>query len=231
MEKNILTNEEKVYLKRVSNYLRSLGVDEGVINIDIQDSYIEDINWDWVSHFDNRYGAEIPEGLKPILKKLTDYVVENVYEEPGVDYVDYESLDIRIDAIQKEILFNRYYSYTQAGSEDYTDWSMESDPEDIEFVFSGLSQLKSDPNGTLVLRYNGSGDSGYLEGRFDDGSEVPSAVEEWSYNKLSLNYGGWENNEGSEGYFEFDRKLKEIRLYHTYNEQITEDDDLLLLKF
>ena len=69
----------------------------------------------------------------------------------------------------------------------------------------------------LVLKYNGGGDSGYLESDFDNGEPVPTEVEEWCYQQLEDNFGGWEINEGSQGEFQFYFDEKNVILSHTFN--------------
>jgi hypothetical protein len=69
----------------------------------------------------------------------------------------------------------------------------------------------------MELRYNGGGDSGYIEGTFENGEEVPAEVEDFCYRILEDNYGGWEINEGSQGSFFFDLNEKTINLEHEYN--------------
>jgi hypothetical protein len=48
---------------------------------------------------------------------------------------------------------------------------------------------------------------------------------------LEKNYGGWEINEGSQGYFVFDTKNNIIELEHTYNELVEETEDILSVYF
>jgi hypothetical protein len=65
------------------------------------------------------------------------------------------------------------------------------------------------------LKYNGGGDSGYIESDFENGEPSPGAVEEWCYQQLEENFGGWEINEGSQGEFQFDFNEKTVIL-HTH---------------
>jgi len=70
---NILTSEDKQYLRRVCRYLGSLGMQDGSIEIDIDSGWdfdFSEINFEDQTHFANNYSAEVPEGLIPILKKL-----------------------------------------------------------------------------------------------------------------------------------------------------------------
>jgi hypothetical protein len=77
------------------------------------------------------------------------------------------------------------------------------------------------------VKYNGSGDSGYIESNFDEtGDSIPSEIEDWCYNKLESNFGGWEINEGSDGQFIFNFHDMTIRLDHTYNTEETTSDTI-----
>jgi hypothetical protein len=197
MEEKILTPEEKKYLGKVSRYLSSLGMKYGEINFEM-DTDDEEISYnpnDFPTHFDNNYTAEIPDGLVPILKKIIDYVDDSdLYSNlPNDGDIDYQRFEITIDGVKKEISLTHIYSYFTEGD------SMGIIPED----------------GYLTLKYNGGGDSGYIESDFENGEPSPGAVEEWCYQQLSDNFGGWEINEGSQGEFQFDFNEKTVIL-HTH---------------
>jgi hypothetical protein len=80
-----------------------------------------------------------------------------------------------------------------------------------------LNMIEIPEDGYLNLKYNGGGDSGYIESDFDNGQPVPTEIEEWGYQQLEENFGGWEINEGSQGEFQFDFNEKTVVLAHTYN--------------
>jgi hypothetical protein len=65
-----------------------------------------------------------------------------------------------------------------------------------------------------------------LEATFEEGPAVPNDIENWCYNKLEQNFGGWEINEGSSGYFNFDFDNKELTLQHTDNVEISVQNTL-----
>ena len=78
--KGILTPEEKQYLKRVTNYLSSMGIRDGNIEIDMNNDEAfdyETVDWNYITHFSNNYNADIPTGLIPILQKIMKYCDEN----------------------------------------------------------------------------------------------------------------------------------------------------------
>ena len=221
---NILTPNEKKYLGKISRYLKSMGMSYGEILFEMEPdddeiSYRENY---FPTNFENNYTAEIPDGLVPILKKIIDYVDdEGLYDEvPNDAYIDYQRFEITIDSVKREISLTHMYSYQiEGGSEgvEYDDiieeWEEKGVFDDIEIPEDNY----------LVLKYNGGGDSGYIESHFDSGARnpygesVPTEVEEWCYQQLEDNFGGWEINEGSQGEFQFDFNEKTVILSHTYN--------------
>ena len=229
---NALSPEDKKYLRGLSNYIQSMGMDDGSIEIDIESGYsdVEDIDWDNITHFSNNYRAEIPDGLIVILKKIMNYVDENnLFRDHGMSDINYERLDFDIDTERREISVNHWWSYYDTGEENSVEW----DDEEGKDLFEGwekdgvFEDLEVPDNGILILSYNGSGDSGFVESNFDENFEsVPSAIEDWCYTQLENNFGGWEINEGSNGEFIFNFKEMTIELKHTYNTEENEHDTI-----
>ena len=229
---NALSPEDKKYLRGLSNYIQSMGMDDGSIEIDIESGYsnIQDIIWDNITHFSNNYRAEIPDGLIVILKKIMNYVDENnLFRDHGMSDINYERLDFDIDTERREISVNHWWSYYDTGEENSVEW----DDEEGKDLFEGwekdgvFEDLEVPDNGILILSYNGSGDSGFVESNFDENFEsVPSAIEDWCYTQLEINFGGWEINEGSNGEFIFNFKEMTIELKHTYNTEENEHDTI-----
>jgi hypothetical protein len=233
MAQNILTPEEKKYLGKVSRYLSSLGMSYGEIQFEMEPdddeiSYRENY---FPTHFENNYTAEIPDGLVPILKKIIDYFDDaNLYGNlPDGGYIDYQRFEITIDGVKREISLTHVYSYNDEG--DST--GIEYDDMIEEWEEKGVFNMTEIPEDNyLVLKYNGGGDSGYIESHFDSGARnpygesVPTEVEEWCYQQLEENFGGWEINEGSQGEFQFDFNEKTVILSHTYNTLVDESNTL-----
>lgn len=218
MAQNILTPEEKKYLGKISRYLSSLGMSYGEIQFEMEPDQ-EGIAYspnDFPTHFENNYTAEIPDGLVPILKKIIDYVDDDgLYSEVPYDgYLIYQRFDITINAMSGEISLTHSYSYQiEGGSE-----GVEYDDMIEEWEEKGVFNDTSIPEDNyLVLKYNGGGDSGYIESNFENGEPSPGEVEEWCYQQLEENFGGWEINEGSQGEFQFDFNEKTVILSHAYN--------------
>ena len=83
----------------------------------------------------------------------------------------------------------------------------------------------------VKVDYSGGGDSGYIEsnGYTDDGDvniQIPAGLEDYIYQILESNYGGWEINEGSDGVFIFNFNDSTVTLEHTYNTEENQTDTL-----
>ena len=233
--KKLLTPEDKQYLRRVCNYLGSLGMDSGEIEFEM-DEYgdsldYSNIHWNHITHFSNNYRADIPSGLIPILQKIAKYASdEQMYssETPDVDSMSWQKFEISINCSNQDISFNHYWSWYDRGDGSGVEWSGEEGQEILEeWEKDGvLDELEIPQDGQLILRYNGSGDSGYIESSFEDGNSVPSTIEDWCYNQLESHFGGWEINEGSDGEFIFDFNKMTIDLNHTMNIEENSSDTL-----
>ena len=218
MSQNILTPEEKKYLGKVSRYLSSLGISYGEITFEMEPdddeiSYGENY---FPTHFENNYTAEIPDGLVPILKKIISYVDdEGLYDElPNDANIVYQGFEITIDSVKKEISLTHMYSYQTEGDTQGVEYDDMIEEWEEKGVFDDI-EIPED--NYLVLKYNGGGDSGYIESNFESGQPVPPEIEEWCYQQLEDNFSGWEINEGSQGEFQFDFNEKTVILSHAYN--------------
>ena len=218
MAQNILTPEEKKYLGKIARYLGSLGMRFGEINFEMgtEDEEISYDPNDFPTHFDNNYTAEIPDGLVPILKRIIDYFDDaDLYSNlPDGSDIDYQRFEITIDGVKREISLTHIYSYFSEGDSTGIEYDDMIEEWEEKGVFDDVSIPE---DGYLVLKYNGGGDSGYIESDFENGEPSPGAVEEWCYQQLEENFGGWEINEGSQGEFQFDFNEKTVILSHTYN--------------
>jgi hypothetical protein len=227
MAQNILTPEEKKYLGKIARYLSSLGMKYGEINFEMgtEDEEISYDPNDFPTYFDNNYNAEIPDGLVPILKRIIDYFDDaDLYSNlPDGSDIDYQRFEITIDGVKREISLTHIYSFFSEGDS----MGIEYDDMIEEWEEKGVFDDVSIPeDGYLTLKYNGGGDSGYIESDFENGEPAPGAVEEWCYQQLSDNFGGWEINEGSQGEFQFDFNEKTVILQHTYNTMVDETNTI-----
>lgn len=227
MAQNILTPEEKKYLGKIARYIGSLGMKYGDINFEMEPDD-EEISYDenyFPTHFDNNYTAEIPDGLVPILKRIIDYFDDaDLYSNlPDGSDIDYQRFEITIDGVKKEISLTHIFSYYSEGDStgiEYDDMIEEWEEKGV------LDDIEIPEDGYMTLKYNGGGDSGYIESDFENGETVPSQIEDWCYRQLEENFGGWEINEGSQGEFQFDFNEKTVILSHTYNTMVDESNTI-----
>ena len=226
---SILTNEDKLVLRKTAYYLRSFGVNFG--SVELHSDYVDysfdfsEISWDEIDSFSNNYKIKIPQVLFPIIKKIinSNNGEFNYKEEPF-----WEGIEVLIDAVKFTITLSHHYSYYSTGNAESITFDSEDDQRLIDGFGKSVIELGGQipQNGVLTLKYDGGGDQGYLEGDFEEGPAVPKDIEDWCYNKLGENFGGWEINEGSSGYFYFDFDNKELTLQHTENVEISTQNTL-----
>lgn len=233
----ILTPEDKKVLNLISNYLRSNGLKEGNIEIDMDYGELDIERIKNATMFSNSYNVEVPEQFIEICYRILKYIDEEQGWEVDVDELNYERVEIELDTIKKSITVSHFISYFEQSDSHYTEWT-ENDYKDLDEnpITRMFNDLESDPSitpykGQVQLRYNGSGDSGYIEDYFESGGSVPESVSDWCYEQLESLHGGWEINEGSQGYFIFDLNNKTVELNHTMNVEESESKTLYEEKF
>lgn len=208
-----LSDEEKKYLKFISNYLGSYGSDYGVVTI----HDIDNVDWDILkdlnlNRFNNNYDIEVPLKLQFLIKKIAKYIIENdiLPDSEADEYWDYAELEIEINRKDNTIFASYDYQTTEAKIMNAVVYKGSI----VADIFESLEGISSD-NGLLELSYEGSGDEGYIADVFNDTTEeVPEIVSSWCFEKLERAFGGWEDNEGSKGKFIFDLSEKTITLKH-----------------
>ena len=148
--KGILTPEEKQYLRRTSNYLRSLGMREGLIEIEMENwedrINHEDIRWNDIKGFSNNYSAEIPQGLYPILKKVVEYVDSLNNLNNNIDDISIQRIEIRIECDDKQIVVSHEIFYYGRGELNAIGYDTDEDIERIKDI-----PYAGNPNGGFVL--------------------------------------------------------------------------------
>lgn len=234
MEEEVLSPQDIKNLKNLSKYLRGFGYDNASVRVELDSTdYTPDDLTDYVkeSDFDTTFeypaqDVEIPSVFQKIFMKMIVAGNEKIrHFSPDTDYVNFQYVNIDIDAVRNEtsLIYNCYYygrgepeGYTYEGSED----------EDVQNILDIVKDACGE-SPDIRVNYQGSGDSGYLEDYFEDGSneKVPKDVEDWCYQVLEQ-FGGWEINEGSDGYFIFNTIDNIVNLTHTYN---TEEEETITL--
>jgi len=144
------------------------------------------------------------------------------------DAINYQRILIRIDGRNKTIDVCHELFYYGRGDTHSIEYDSADDKERFDkWMDEDLRLIEVPSDGILKLEYNGGGDSGFVENHFNPGTDaVPSGIEDWCYQQLENNFGGWEINEGSDGAFIFDFNTSTVTLDHTYNTEEQQIDTL-----
>lgn len=232
----LLTVEDKKVLRSASRYMQSMGLSSGLLDLEFYDVNDYDINLEDEipfgkpnTVFSNHYNVRVPEEMFPVVDKILRFCSDKMSVYEDTDYLNYIKLEIEIDSEEQIIFAIKYWGFVEAGDSEGHEWDM-NESEEVKNIIEQLKELV--PNRKeLILDYNGSGDSGYIESQFSDSSDVPRDVEDWCYSELENLHGGWEINEGSTGYFKFDLENGIINLEHTMNNDVDKSDTLFEEKF
>lgn len=212
-----LTDEDRTYLKKVGKYLQSTGLGIGIIEDYI--SVDEVVTMDDIMEFKksleyiktfSRSQESVPQGFKNIISKILDNVkidgnkVNNTYNTNISVFAD---LNYKRNLLT--VGMDVYYNHEEDSQVEYYE-------DEIGRVIDDLikNNIEPDVNNTLIVSYDGGGDSGWIENTFSNGETVPSSFEDWGYFVLSENFGGWELDSGSKGFFEINFTDRTITINH-----------------
>jgi hypothetical protein len=199
-----LSDEQKKTLKLFAYYGASHGANTMYLTVYLTDGG----SIDWI---DNNWYSETSTSIEGY-DKINNLIKHILYDTDVLDYYDYDgsgSLDIEIDIPERKMTLTGHHrewdtEYSSLTWENFYDAQQE---------FDSLFESLSGQIGTLS--FEGSGDSGFLEDFIiSDGRNIdcPSFFEDWCYDILGENFGGWEINEGSQGSFTIlpDNKMIEL---------------------
>lgn len=212
-----LTDEDRVYLKKVAKYLQSTGLSVGLIEdyVSVDEMVtIDDIMefkkaLEYIKTF-SRSQESVPQGYKNIISKILDNVkidgnkVNNTYNTAVNVFAE---LNYKINLLT--VGMDVYYNHEDDSQVEYYE-------DEIGRVIDDLIKNNIEPevDNTLSVSYDGGGDSGWIENTFSNGETVPSSFEDWGYLVLSENFGGWELDSGSKGSFEINFTDRTITINH-----------------
>ena len=211
----------KKKFKMLMAYLKGFKKESITFEMQISGTHIEEVE---ISDNDINMTSNFESYLQKILEQYTDELYD---EGPGSadSSSDYFYVDGDIYPFENKIVLTqvRFTSYgTEDSGHSFDREDFEEQDEIYEYfleVGKFLDEIKAT---STTISYNGSGDSGYIEGTYESekgSGDVPAAIEDICY-KLLEEYGGWEINEGSQGKIVFTKD--EIDVQHQWN---TEEDD------
>ena len=130
-------------------------------------------------------------------------------------------LQLRVYGQERRVILDAVYSELVEGPSESTERNVEND-DNLKNLIGEWESKGLYPFGEVT--FNGGGDSGYIEGDVqiykDPTIEKPlgdfPGLEDYLYDMLN-NYGSWEINEGSQGYFRIDTIAGTVELFFTWN--------------
>lgn len=228
--KIILTPEDKKYLRFYGKYIQSYGEKETTFRIEDWTPDNTEIPFGRL-HSEENYYLDVPERIGPILKRisesLSDYDPNYESDDIGSTWANF-LINSEDNSIHVEFCYSYYTRDEQGMSWDEVEIAADETLSKIMDEFSESDVQK------MWVKFDGNGDSGSIDGAEDeDGSivDLPADIEDWCYQQLESNYGGWEINEGSNGSFIFKSEPKEVILDFAWNNENTECDTIYEEKF
>ena len=234
---SILTSDDKEYLRKYIQYIE-LAHDKYSVYCETWDNenngdlevILDGLKNDILQFNHFEYSRiEMTDPFKEIARKILESIDTSDIEFSGDDDVISTKLFLVLDGNEGTISVDAdfYFIETTYHGTDFEDFEDEEEFNPFEY----LKNAGIRDNEIITLEYDGGGDSGSLYHTFSNGQTVPDDFEDWCYNELSSNYGGWEIDEGSQGEFVIDFDKKIITLNHGTNEERAESVNLFKESF
>ena len=235
-----LTNRQKNDLRRFSLILNSLNMEDGVEYV-----YRHYDEWEGYEpegpYYRNKNVKDeldfIPGSIGPLFEEIKDNFDTDLFYN---DYYDNYTggLQIFVNA-EKKMLIVKYYYYTLRTEDSRIEKSFKDLSEMTNPWRSGereltkltnedfLNEMKEIYGSYVELKYDGSGDSGWIDDNVDSEKESKVStpqLENIAYEALEMFHAGWEINEGSSGSMTFNFENQTFIIDHYTNiEEEVED--------
>lgn len=240
-----LTDKQIKDLKKFSLIMNSLNYEDGLI---WEYKYYDD-EWERLDGPTSKRGGNadelgfLPQSILEILESLRDnFDTDLFYNEYYDNY--YGGLEIGIYPNDQEIRTS--YFYQDVKTEDHLiertfhEMSETANPwrrgENVLKKLENeetIQELKDQYGPWVRIRYDGGGDSGYLdEVQSESGNgEINGIIEDIGYEALEIYFAGWEVNEGSSGWMEFNFDNKTFQIEHYQNIEDIETEEYKTISF
>jgi len=209
-----LSEKDKKTLNIFSMYLQSYASKVGKYNIEI--STDGEVYWDYLywSGDNTRMTIDSYDAINELIKRIFDENDDTMLGNFSSD--DRGKVVVIVNCNDRTLSFKADVTVmdVQYSSREYTfdDITNKTIKEWLNYITGAYVSGN--------IRYEGSGDSGYIESdiMFNDNTrdDFPNELENWMYDQLGQ-FGGWEINEGSQGDFHFNFDKKTIELSHGEN--------------
>ena len=218
-----MTEKEKSIFELMSKFMISRGCEFAEIDLD---------SYSYAPYNDREFRCgtgnhiertdKFPFGIGEFIK---EFVISN--QDYGIDDDNLVELQLRVYGQERKITLDAIYSELVEGPSQSSERSVEND-NNLKKLIGEWEENGLYPFGEVS--FNGGGDSGYIENDVniykDPIIERPlgdfPGLEDYLYDMLN-EYGGWEINEGSQGYFRIDTRAGTVELFFTWNEYQNDD--------
>ena len=200
-------------------YLEQFNTDEASVDFSMDITSID--WWDekvWINVL--RKDVKIPSNFLPLFDMIIEKYGHKIWDESqSENEEEYYRLFIKFKVESKVMIITS--EITENGEEPANDSYELNDNKEVN-SFLDEHNLES-----IVVKYEGGGDDGYVEskGEGNDGVEydLSAGMEDVVYTYLERSFGGWENNEGATGVITVTKQ--EIEIEHIWNtrEQVKSD--------
>jgi hypothetical protein len=215
-----MTQKEKILFKMMSSYIQKMGCDRA----EIMGEYWDDELFSDRSFICKGGGSyKFPFDASDVINGWVDSLDLDLESAEGLN-----SVWLEISPEDNSISVIAGFSEIQLGEEQLIVESL-SDKLNVEQLTKELEKVFGDFK-YIEVEFNGYGDSGGLEGIKVDGREygsdrIPNSLEEVLYPMLQ-EFGGWEIDSGSEGFFNIDLENDKVVLHFHWNEQLDRPETL-----
>jgi len=196
-----INKEQQKILKRTLLHLMSYGKEKGTYTIE----YSYGDSDEGQSEFStNDYSSTIHCPIPENYREMCIEIFEN-YIADDLDSDENNNINFSIDT-KKKVFDIEIFTQIMREERQGQSFSLGELPDEVK---NTLNKLKSKNIKSVEARYTGSGDSGGIDDWMIDGEYTSGyaddfgALEDFCYDELGSNYGGWEINEGSQGSFYF----------------------------
>lgn len=216
-----MTPKQKSIFELVSKYVASRGCEYLEIDID---------PWNYTPYNGRNFGCGTDqyETTQKLPFDISEIISEYANEKASdVDQDELNSMNFRLYPNTRTVTLSGVYQSIVDGPESELEKHVEDD-EMLKGIMADLENKGLYPYGEV--EFNGGGDSGYIDDQISvhSGSKESLSLNDFQdlqnyLYEMLMNYGGWENDEGSFGSFTIDTRRGSITLKFTWNEYHYED--------
>lgn len=211
----------KRYFQALMTFMRNLGVEKIWTEMTMDGSYVDYWDQEFQGTKNGQYSkVNIPKQFVKLVDTIIEKYGEEIWDGSQNEWgSEYYRVDVYFSLSDRNIIITSDIEEQKADTS-----SDEYDVIDNPSVQSFLDRNNID---YLEVSYSGGGDDGFIEddGYDDNGKHyrLSDDLEEFLYEKLNGNFGGWEINEGSSGKFIIQRETVEIEHEWYENEWVNSD--------